>query len=550
MVAPLAVVIELPEGPQAVTSKVSGLVVKNSSPGGYDSVTFDLPRSLDATRFADAQVRVYDATSGEQVGGGRVTEPGPTDSGVWRISCIGEGIAAMGDRSEPYMVIDSDLSPVARTEQVGVRMKTVGGYKGGKGWRGIAVPKHKVVTSVVSASAQVGSAPDGSDVEGLLFQIPQGTTVRPGNGLRVHLRGPDLCGMELASYAYRFVCGTNSSNWKVRSGESTVGGGSEIGRDDNWTSTETGLTWQFAGTDYANGRNALQLRVFNSSDSPITVGDNAWVHVRDLVLRTRLYGADGNLLPGSAHASSATRVHTVFTDLIVRRCPTLKLGTVTPGKHLFKQLTWLDGATAKEIADELCEADGTVTYHAWEADVDGRTPINMDPVSSKVRYELAAKYGYSAPSPDSVVYDTVIVITPDGSGFEKRVQVSRNTNGRPRSRTIRLKAMPDVGLEAIANQFLDEAAEAPSAGTITVAEPVLDLWTGRMIQPVAVRSGYLCRALGVQPTPDTLNPEAKQDGRTVFRIVSNTYTADSGTSTLELDEPVLDQDRALAALLA
>lgn len=547
----LAVVMTGVDGDEAVTDRISNLVVRNSSPGGYESVEFDMQRRLAEKRIPDGTVvRVFDATTGEQVGGGRVIEPGPAEDGIWRVSCLGEGFAALQDQDEPYMVVDASLQPTVQPSVIGVREKTIGGkqYKMGKNGGRASVPKQKVITGIVSATAKVAGPPDGTETEGLLFEIPQGTSTSASAVIAAQIRTPYLCGQRLGAFIYRYVCGITSSSYTLRADALTFGGGSDTVATHTFTQSSPAGVWKVHGTDFDSTRDWFQLRVVTGAAT--TTLANVWAHARTIVLRTQLFAADGSVRSGASVASLTAGVHDVFTDLVVRRCPSLKVGTVTTGARAFTQLAWYDGATAKDILDELCEADGTVTYHAWEADAAGRTAINLDPVTTAVRYEVNSKDGYNAPTSSGDVYDRVVVTAPDPAGFTRRQVVSRNTNGRPRSKTINLDAWPTEGLTAVGNQFLDKYAAPPNGGVVVVGERVRDLTTGRWVHPAAIKSGNLIRVLGVQPNPDSLNPDAKRDGVTIFRIASNTYTADSGTATLELDQPVLNQDRALAALLS
>lgn len=546
----LGFVLDTPDGSEVVTGRVSNETLKNSSPGGFASVEFDLVRALDETRLpAKARVRVYDTATGEQVGGGRLVEQGLNDDGTWKIAALGEGIAALQDIDEPYMVIDTELKPYTQPVSVGVKMKTIGRKQKptkSNTRASIPAPRYKVATTFVMGEAKNGSAPNGSDVEGLLFQVPEGTTVSSGASISASFRGPYQCGMRMAAYGYRYITGATSSGWSMRADAETVGYTSELSRSDSWVATETDMFWRVHTTNFSAIRDAIRLSI-RREGATVLVGGNAWAHVRGLVIRSQLYGPTGAIRSGEALATTSARVGEVFTDLIVRRCPTLKLGTIATGTQAFKQLAWYDGITAKDVLDEMCESDGTVTYHAWEADTDGRTTIHLEPLPTKVRYELSTKHGFSAPSPASDAYDTVVVSVRDDDGYVQYKRVSRNTDGNPRSQPINLDAFPPEGLDAVANKFLDAMEKTPNAGTITVAERVLDLWTGRWVHPAAIRSGHLCRVRGVQPTPDTLNPEAKQDGVTIFRIATNTYS--DGVATLELDQPVLNADRAIAALL-
>lgn len=555
----LAVVIldEL-EGARNVTPAVSGLSFGNASPGGYAMVEFDLKRRLDQARLPDnAAVRVYDTASGEQVGGGRIVEQGLTSDGAWRVSCIGEGVAALQDREEPYMVIDTNPEASSRNNIVGVKVKQAPKVrrkkvkKNAKSMAGIRRRGFKQIVGLVFAEAKQGTAPDGATTEGLLFQFPAGTSVSAGANVAAQFRGPYLCGMTLGAFTYRHRAGASSSNWKVRarsvySSDSTA----DVAREDSWRTTLAPHAWVAAGVDFDDNRNIVELEA-RYVDTGGTTGTWAWAHVQNFILRTRLYGASGALRPGADHCRSTVTTGEVFTDVIVRRCPTLKVGFVRSGTYAHTQLAWYDPVTAKAILDEVTDTDDSVTYHAWEADTDGRTPIHLEQLPDTVRYELTADYGYSAPSSTAEVYTRVVVIGSDGDGFERRYVQDRTQPGQiRRSQTIDLEEeFTGQVAEEIANRFLDNHAAPPNAGTITVTTRVLDLWTGRYVKPYAIRSSHLCRVRGVQPSPNSLNPDAKQDGITVFRIVSATYSADSGTASLELDSPVFDEERALVELL-
>lgn len=553
----LSVVLETPQGTRVITRDVSNLTIKNISPGGYASVEFDLKRRLDESRLSNnAQVRVYNTATAEQVGGGRVVEQGPSSDGTWHVSCLGEAIAAMQEIDEPYMVIDTNPEATTRSGAVGVKTKMVGAVKRKKAKKNNAgragQRPFKQIVGVVFAEAKRAPAPDDDAVEGLLFQFPDQTSMSTGAGVSATFRGPYLCGMTLGAYTYRHREGFAATTWKVRARSSTVAtGGIETDRDNDW---QTGLalhSWAAAVTSFDASRDSLTLDVRYIGAGGLT-GTRAWAHLQNLIIRSRLYGADGALRSGIDHCFATVRAGEVFTDLIVRRCPTLKPGTVATGSHAFTQLAWYEPVTTKAIVDEITETDSTVSYHAWEADTDGRTPVHLTPLPTVVRYELTPAYGYSAPSSSSDVFTRCVVIGVDGSGYDRRIVVDRTPAGQsPRSQTIDLEEefTDTVALE-VANLFLDNHAAPPNSGTITVAQPVLDLLTGRYVHPAAVRSGELCRVRGVQPSPNSLNPDATQDGVTIFRIVSNSYSEDSGTASLELDSPVFDQDQAIADLLA
>lgn len=557
--APLSVVLDTLDGPRNITRDVSNLTIKNTSPGGFASVTFDLKRRIDEARLPlGAQVRVYNTTTGEQVGGGRLIEQGISSDGAWNVSCLGEAIAALQDVEEPYMVIDTNPESTSRPIPVGVKVKQAPKVsrkrpkKNARSIPGVRRRGYKQITGFVFSEVKPGTAPDGSTTEGLLFQFPPGATIATNANVAAQFRGVHLCGMHLGAYTYRHRAGLSASTWKMTARTITASNAtSEIDRDNDWQTSLAPHSWAAAGPTFDEGRDVLELdaRYVGSGG---TTGQLAWAHVQNLIIRSRLYGADGTYRPGVDHCLATVKAGEVFTDLIVRRCPSLKVGTVVTGAHSFTQLAWYEGVSAKTVLDEVADTDGTVTYHAWEVDPDGRTPIHLETLPSMVRYELTPEYGYSAPSSTVDVYTRVVIVGVDDSGYERRYVQDRTPAGQPaRSQTIDLEEeFTDARAEQVADLFLDNHAAAPNAGTVTVARPVLDLWTGRYVDPSAIRSSHLCRLRGVQPNPNSLNPDARQDGVTIFRIVSSTYSDESGTASLELDSPVFDQERAIADLIA
>lgn len=554
MTAPFSAVLTTPDGPQVITSLVSGLTFKSVSPGGYASVECDLPRSLDASVFPpDTEITIYLSTTGEQVGGGDLLESGRNDDGTWHVSFLGRGIAQLQHVDEPYMVIDSSPAVVTQKEFVGYKLKQVGKTKrkrkkpknGTTAWAG--QKPFKEMTGISFAKAEHGSSPDGTDVEGLLFAIPQGTTVATGAELRAEIRTPYLCGQLMGAYYFSHKSGRSTSDWRVISRCYNTGtGGFVTDRNDNFSTTWAGGDWR-STDDFGTTRDQLVVQAYAQVGS--TVVANTWAHLRNLIIRARLFDRDGTYRSGSWHEANSVTAAPVFIDILTRRCPDLAIRNVATGTFGFRQLAWYEGITAKEVLDEICEADGTLLYHAWGKNSSGKTIIDLDVAPTTVRYELSTKYGFNAPAPTSEYYNKVVVVGKV-NGKDERFVLDRSNGATVRSYTLPLDG--DFGggnAEAAAATFLDANQAPPNAGTITVVGHVLDLETGRWIHHSQILPGQLCRVRGVQPLPDTLNPEAKQDGVTIFRIVSNSVNADAGSATLELDTPVLDTDRAIADLI-
>lgn len=546
------VVLETPDGQQVITSQVSGLDYKSGSPGGYLSAQFDLPRKLDASTFRDTDVLIYHRQTGEQLWGGEIVEQGRTDSGLWRISCLGKGLAELQRRTEPYMVIDSSPTVSSQKEFVGYKVKQVSRIK-----RKRKKPKNgtitwaesknfKQTTGIGYGKAEHASAPNATEEEGLLFSIPKGIDVTALAEVRAEIRTPALCGQLLGAYGYRYICSLASTAWRLHGVPITVGSSFVTDRNDDWVTSLTSMTWRNR-SHFGDGRNALALRILRGTN--LTTGADTWAHIRELIIRTQMFAVDGSVRSGASISTDTVLAHEVFTDITVRRCPDLKIRNLATGTFAFRQLAWYEGITAKGVLDEICEADGELLWHAWGRDTDGKTVIDLDTAPTEVRYELSTRFGFDAPTPSTEYYNHCVVVGKI-NGVDTRHVEDRSNGARVRSFTLDLDGdFANGNAEAAATLFLDANAAPPNAGTITVVEPVLDLMTGRWVHPSQVLPGQLCRVRGVQPQPDTLNPEAKQDGVTIFRIVSNTHDVDAGASTLELDTPVLDTDRAIADLI-
>lgn len=537
----LGVTITTADTCEILTGRTGDINTKSVSPGGYASVEIEIPRRLDEPVYKGATIRVYDTVTGETAGEGRIIEQGRGNGGTWTLSALGTGLAALGDRDEPYAVIDTNLDPIAREVQIGATYALKGGSKRSKrkGKKGKPVKPYKVKTGVVASKVEVAAAPNGTDIEGLLFTIPAGTTNTASAAISAEFRNFARCGQRLGSYYFRFWCGV-ANGWTVRADAQTVGGDSNTW-SQSWATSAPAGVWRTHTTDFDVTRNAFQLRVVTGAAS--TAGANVWAHAWSIWLRSQLLDKNGNVRPGADHATTDVYAHDVFCDIVKRRT-NLAIGSVATGTTAFHQLTWYDGATPREILDEICEGDPTLTYHAWE-----NGEISLDPVIGELRYQFNATHGFDSPAPTTEVYGGVIVTGVTADGYPDRYELIRDPAGRTTTFEM-ADTFVAADAQAAAELFLDNHAAPPNAGTLTVAEPVMDLQTGRLVEPFMIRAGSICSMNGVQGAASPLSDAVPVlDGSTVFRIVSVAYSTSSGTATLELDTNVFDVDRAVADLL-
>jgi hypothetical protein len=99
----------------------------------------------------------------------------------------------------------------------------------------------------------------------------------------------------------------------------------------------------------------------------------------------------------------------------------------------------------------------------------------------------------------------------------------------------------------VADTFLSEHASPYSAGTLTIARPIVDLLNFRTVMPWQIVPGKLIRVRGIEASHQ-LTGAASRDGITTFRIVSVEVNGE-GVATLELDMFTQTEARALSVLL-
>jgi hypothetical protein len=85
-----------------------------------------------------------------------------------------------------------------------------------------------------------------------------------------------------------------------------------------------------------------------------------------------------------------------------------------------------------------------------------------------------------------------------------------------------------------------------NGGQVTVSRPVVDLWTGRTVQPFEIQPGYIARIVGVNPSRDALN-NSPRNGSSLCRIVNTDYSAGSHSVSIDLDSVPYSMARAIKA---
>lgn len=519
-------------GDKDFTALASNIQLKNVAAGGFASVTFNVKRELDKSLLDEfTDVLVYDSETGNQVGGGRLLEPGRNDDGTWQITCLGEGLASMQDTTAPTFYVDQTMDQWYRSSRTTKRM-----------------------------DASVTVYPNQSDDDPTLFFEGTSETQNAAIGDNVIMinRIAELCGMNIGGIGYYTRSGSvASANWRTQllSYAAALGGVATV-RNDAWVNSISTRIQEVVGGSIAAGRKALGFRwVRQTSTQAIT--DETWSTVRDIIIRAQIYGADG-VLRTSGYTNEYIRPHEVLTDWVVRHCPRLdaQAGVISSiSTEQIDQMTYLDGVHGMQLAQDVAEREPGLVWQVWEQGENGRWPFYYVPLPTEIQYEASVDDGFNAPSPSSEIYDEVIVTgkTPAGRDaipvLRTQVVPSLVKAGFHRRATIPLgsEVWSTAAAVKVGDESLAEHATPPNAGTITFARPIYDRLEGRWVKQCEIRSGGLVRVRGVQPTPDTLNATSP-DGLTVFRLVSAKFDDDSNSTVCELDTFVLTESRAIAEL--
>lgn len=517
-------------GDQVITHLASNIQTKNIWQGGYASVTFNVKRKLDQSLFDTfTDVMTYDPMTGEQTGGGRLLEQGRNDDGTWSVTCLGEGLASMQDVTTPWFAIDQNLD----------------------NWR-LSLRSTRRLDFNTSPYPS-SSTPD----EPNLFMDPtDSVSIATNSQLVITNRIAEKCDMYYGAIIYRIKSGITTATWETRVRAYALDLSGWVGLDAvTWNTAITSSTAKVCGTDFTSCQ-VLGIQWVRTG-SAATTGEDTWSVVRDVYLRSQLYGPDGTLNVGAGFSDPYVSPQEVLTDWVVRYCPRLDVSTGTidgSSTTQIEQLAYLDGIHGMQLADDVAALEPGFIWQVWDQDEDGTWPFYYVPLPTTVQYEASTDDGFTAPAPSTEIYDEVVVTGKTLSGRDTNLMRTSTVPALDAAGIHRRITIP-LGSEAwstgaatkVGDEFLDEHAVAPNAGTVTIARKIYDAIAGRYVAPSHIRAGGLMRIRGIQPTPDTLNATGS-DGVTVFRVVSATYDDDSGSCVCELDSYTLTESRAISEL--
>lgn len=528
LTVPLQVLI----GERAITAELlDDVQYGNAAPGGYTTAQFRLSRPIslpNAQLVAYQPVTVIDTRSGEQVWWGRLEDPGRDSASVWALQAVG-GSSHARDLVTPVIYNDSRNDSWVRRDERVMPNSTFG-----------------------TGNETAGTTP-------LVFTWPD-KTVLPASGRTVAFYGLlDDTGQHVGGLHAQFTGGrvlaTILQQWVGRGGPAADANLQSIAISTSLQTLAARL-----GTEFATLHTEAELRLFwNGAAATAIVGDTTWTEcIGTRVLGTRVDRYGTELTAAANYTAPVIPVHAIVEDVLGRFLPEFDRANSsvdTSSPVTISQLTYEDGTTAAQLFDDLMALAVTHYWAAWG------NPNGLGPVMEWKPWPLEVALpgldthldAFSSPSSAADLFNQVAVRWKDPNG-KSRTTIrtgacpALDAAGLTRRGSLDLGGQTGDTLQATTagDAFLAAHRYPTNTGTIVVTRPVVDMSSGRTLDPHQLRAGVLCKVANLDPSTDQLNPIP--NGDTVFRVSAVSYSAKSNAATLTLDSYERTVGRALAKL--
>jgi hypothetical protein len=530
---PLAVRVVTARQDIPITDRLADLTFRTVVPGGFASARFTIhgPLTFEPDEIAlFGRVYVYDARSGATVWEGRLEDPGRSvgsNGQLFEIAALGPSTHAR-DRTAPLIYVDRRLSELVEATGSG-RAYSVGNRESANS-----------TTGALSISAARGN---------VVTQLSLGAAVYNA----VYAAGQDL-----AVIFADWDGGFSSVNTEVELRTAEDFGGTTTLISTDISTTASTLDARVGGgtaIPAAHNRFLLVLRRSGGDVNPVN-DDNYWAEFYNLVVMGTRVNASGAAL--TSYPGVTVDADEVVADLLGRLLPQYDgpNASIEATSWPIEQLVYPDGASPEQMLVDLMQLEPRFFWEALETNpATGKYRFNWRSWPSTIRYEASAEDGFTSTGSAADLYNSVLVRYRDALGQVRTVQ---------RTQTVQLltdadvdrEGFIDLGVEAstegnaiqVGDQFLAEHQSAPASGRLTVAHPILDYVTGRMVMPWEIRPGYLIRIPDLNPRPAVLDA-TDRDGSSVFRIVSVDYSTSDAAAAVELDSPAPSVARRISDIL-
>ena len=489
-------------------------------PGGFKSGSFVLSQRLGfRSDLVQSYSRVYfyNTCSGDCVAEGDVTHPGRSvsDDGALLEVLVEGGVERLNDWSGARIYCDRDLQAWSITG-----------------------------TSTVGTSVEVGDDRGGSGLESLTLAFPNSFHVELNYRAEAGYFRIRESGQTIGRFDYTDDGGHTSGDpgWQVRT---IITPPSTVARTQTLNvSGHTSAPQNVTGDDWDTAY--VQL-IWTSGSSNTGTLDNVWVSIRGLVIVVRTKLKDGT--DKTTGYSNAVTADQVWEDMLGSEMlsgafdgPNARVDAGT-GEFIY-QLAYPDGTTPQQIAEDLMTYEPGMTYVIGPSTpTNDKYSFSWYTRSDSVRYEAMVWTDEHTGGIQPVEqYNEVVARwkTPVGN-----IRMTKTTQSIPEMTAagrVR-RAFQDLGTvlgndinATTANAtLLSEHRYPKNTGRVRISRPIVDLHTGRRVQPFEIQPGYMIRLVGVDPTPDALNTSLTPNGSTICRIVTVDYDGDAGAADLDLD---------------
>ena len=493
---------------------------QKADPGGFKSATFTLDQRLG---FRSDLVQpysrayIYNKCTGDCVFEGDVSHPGRSTTDDGALLEVQVDVDRLTDWSGPRIYVERDVQAFVKTP-----------------------------TAQVATTVEVGEDRGGSGLDSLNLAFPTDTHVETNHRAEAGYYRIRESGQTIGRFDYTDDGGHTSGDpgWQVRT---IITPPSTVARSQTLNvSGHTSAPQNVTGDDW----NTMYVQLIwtgGSSSTGSSGNDICWVSLRGLVIVARTKLKDGtDKTTGYSNAVTADQVweDMLGSDMLSGAFdgPNARVDTGTA--EFIYQLAYPDGTTPAQIAEDLMTYEPGMTYVIGPS-----TPTN-DKYSFKwytrsdsVRYEAMVWTDEHTGGIQAVdQYNQVVARWKDPIG---NIKMTTSTQSIPEmtaaGRTRRFfhdlgTVLGNANNVTTANaSILQDHRYPKNTGRVRINRRIVDLWTGRRVEPFEIEPSCLIRLVGIDPEPDALNTSLTPNGSTICRIVNTDYNGDEGSVDLDLD---------------
>jgi hypothetical protein len=494
--------------------------------GGFTSANLSVPQFVDSgskALQAGSRVTMYDYAA-RPVFEGYLDLPGKSaerDGQVWKLGVLGSA-AILSDKSAPYVSIESSLEGFYQRRRFGA-----------------------------SGQADVATTPDGATAtaeSAVVLSVPGGTVVANGVVAAMDYDRLVASGQQLGGIAQTRLGGKADANWNA---EMTVYGddGTPAALDLFSVNLAVGPTVsasRVVGTDWTAGADVLRYKLARDGGATTVVDDTTWLAYYDIYVAARRLLATGSYAPDADHANAYVLAHEVITDAAQMLTSLLDVANAdidTSFTYHIDQLAYPDGVTLADLLADVALLEPDLTYGVFEAGSAGTHRFRVGKYDTDVRYVASTVDGWEQPGGELSLSNELTVYYIDKRGRPQHVTVTTPVPALDQWGRVRSAPQVDLGTEvgtaAAATQvgagLLAQASTFPFAGRLTVARPILDQMTGRMVMPWEIEPGYMLQVQDILDMPP-------------MRLTEMTYRDASMSAELTLGTPTYSTDELVAKL--